>query len=116
MKQTALVIESQALARTSLSEFLRDEGYEVTEAPNGFVAMRLIKDIPFGVVLTEFTLPEARGIMMLQRLRESTPNSRLIVMAHEPIAETQTAIRELGAQYVQKPILFDDLLGILSGG
>jgi len=113
LRGTALVIESEDLARDSLCEFLRDEGYEVHEAPNELVGRRLMGEVPFDVVLAELMLPDARGVMMLKRLREATPHSRLIVMTAETAAETLNILTRLGAHYVQKPILFDDIVAAL---
>jgi DNA-binding response OmpR family regulator len=112
-KGTALVIESQDLARDSLCEFLRDEEYEVHEAPSGLAAMRLIVKVPFDVVLAELMLPNAQGVMMLKRVREAAPHSRLIVMTADTAVETLCEITGLGAHYVQKPILFDDIVAAL---
>jgi CheY-like chemotaxis protein len=75
--QRALVVEDDAPARELLRRQLEAEGWEVTEAANGRVALdQLAGGLP-GVILLDLIMPEMDGFEFLDRLRER-PDARLV--------------------------------------
>ncbi len=111
MKGTILVAEDQDTAREALCQMLRDEGYQVHEAPDGKRAMALATEIDFDVILTDLQMPGADGLAVLRHAREHAPKTLVILMtAHASVESAIEALR-LGAQdYVLKPLSFEEVL------
>jgi DNA-binding NtrC family response regulator len=111
MSGTLLVVEDQDTARQSLSELLRDEGYEVHEAADGDAALKMIDDHSIDLVLTDLLLPGADGIAVLKHVRDISPQTLVILMTAHATVETAVEAIHLGAQdYLLKPLIFDDVL------
>ena len=108
---TILVAEDQESARESLAELLRGAGYEVHEAADGNAAISLLDRVDFDLVLTDLMMPGCDGISVLQRIRDVSPQTLVLIMtAHASIETAVEAIR-LGAQdYLLKPLIFEDVL------
>lgn len=110
MGGTILVVEDQATALQSLSELLRDEGYEVLEASEGDSALRKIDDYTIDLILTDLLLPGPNGIEILKRAREVSPQTLVIIMTAHATVETAVEAIRLGAQdYLLKPLVFEDV-------
>jgi len=111
MSGTLLVVEDQDTARQSLSELLRDEGYEVHEAPDGDAALKIIDDYSIDLVLTDLLLPGPDGIQVLKHVRDISPQTLVILMTAHATVETAVEAIRLGAQdYMLKPLIFDEVL------
>ncbi|HCM89838.1 MULTISPECIES: response regulator transcription factor [Vagococcus] len=65
-----LIIEDNHSLRTMLSRFLRNEGYEVTEASTGEMGVELFIKHPFDLVLLDIMLPGIDGFEVCRKLRE----------------------------------------------
>ena len=106
-----LIADDEPGVRESLAEVLRDAGYEVETASDGSAALRAIEAKDFAVVVTDIRMPGADGLAVLRRAREVSPQTVVMVMtAHASIETAVEALRAGAADYVLKPVLFDDLL------
>ncbi len=111
MPQRVLVVDDEQIIRESLSFILKKEGYAVDEAPNGKDALRKQQEQPYDVVVTDIEMPEMRGVELLERIRQGSPETLVVVItAFGSIETAVTALRKGAADYVLKPINFDDLL------
>jgi len=111
MSGTILVVEDQDTARQSLSELLRDEGYDVHEAADGDTAFKVIDHYSIDLVLTDLLMPGPDGIAVLKHVREIAPQTLVILMTAHATVETAVDAIRLGAQdYMLKPLVFDDVL------
>lgn len=108
---TILVVEDEQSARESMAELLTGEGYEVLEAPDGESAITLVDKLDIDLVLLDLVLPGSNGIVVLRHIRESSPQTLVILMTGYASVETAVEAIRLGAQdYVLKPLLFEDIL------
>ncbi len=111
MSGTILVAEDETVARESLCEVLREEGYEVYEASDGKAALKVIDEMEFDLVLTDLKMPEADGLAVLQHVREVSPQTLVILMTAHASVDTAVEALRLGAQdYILKPLIFEDVL------
>ncbi len=111
MPETVLIAEDEPGVRESLAEAVRDAGYTVTTAVDGTAAIDAIERQEFAVVVTDIRMPGADGLAVLSRARELSPQTVVLVMtAHGSIETAVAALRAGAADYVLKPVLFDDLL------
>jgi len=111
MTGTILVAEDQEVARQSLCELLREEGYQVHEAVDGTTAMRLVNELDLDLVLTDLMMPGADGLAVLKHVREVSPQTLVIIMTAHASVDTAIEAMRLGAQdYILKPLIFEDVL------
>lgn len=100
-----LVVDDELSMRQFLQILLKKEGYDVTTAENGRIALDKLKNEKFSVILMDYNMPEAiDGIDLLNEMLHRSPKSQIIVIT--AYASTEQAIKaiELGAvDYVSKP-------------
>jgi DNA-binding NtrC family response regulator len=109
-KGMILVVDDEANARTALAELLRDEGYRVEIAADGFKALGKIEEEAPDLVLTDLKMPGLGGIELLQRLRERDENAVVIVMTAFGAVDTAVAAMKQGAaDYLTKPLNMTEL-------
>ena len=104
-KVKILVVDDELSMRQFLQILLKKDGYDVTTAENGEIALHKLKEEKFTVILMDYNMPEAiDGIDLLNELLHISPKSQVIVIT--AYASTEQAIKaiELGAvDYVSKP-------------
>ncbi len=106
-----LVAEDEGLARRTLVELLQEEGYQVYEAADGTAAIHILDEIDVDVVLSDIKMPGADGIAILKKVRETHPQTMVILMTAYSSVETVVEALRLGAQdYLLKPLLLEDVL------
>jgi DNA-binding NtrC family response regulator len=111
MLGTIVVADDEALARQSIVEFLREEGYQVYEAADGQAALQLLEQVDVDLILSDLRMPGVDGLAVLQKVREVYPQTMVVLMTAYASVETVVEALRLGAQdYLLKPLLFDDLL------
>ena len=64
-----LVIDDDEPVRVSLRRALGMAGYEVVEATNGDEGVRLHREEPFDLVITDILMPEKDGLEVIRELR-----------------------------------------------
>lgn len=111
MSKTILIAEDEKLLRESLAELLTEEGYEVLQAENGKEAYALAIKSPVDIVLTDIRMPEMDGLELLDRLKQLAPETPVIVItAFGTVENAVAAMRTGAADYLLKPVQFDDVL------
>lgn len=76
-----LVIDDQPAMRTAVRRILESAGYEVTEEPDGHVALRHFAGDPTDLVITDVFMPNMDGIDFVHRVKGAFPEARIIVMS-----------------------------------
>ncbi|MCC6996628.1 MAG: sigma-54-dependent Fis family transcriptional regulator [Deltaproteobacteria bacterium] len=114
-KARVLVVDDEANARTALADLLREEGYQVDTAADGFKALPKLEEMAPDVLLTDLRMPGMAGLELLERSRTEDPERVVIVMtAHGAVDTAVAAMRAGAADYLQKPLNFDELLLVLA--
>lgn len=108
---TVLVADDEALARQSIAEVLREEGYQVHEAADGQAALNVLEEIEVDVLLSDLKMPGIDGLAVLRIVRDRYPQTMVLLMTAYASVETVVEALRLGAQdYLLKPLLIDDVL------
>jgi two-component system response regulator PilR (NtrC family) len=111
MPEAILVADDEAGVRESLAEVLRDAGYAVETAADGAAALEAIDGHDFALVITDLRMPGADGLAVLRKLSEVAPQTVSLVMtAHGSVESAVEALRAGAADYLLKPLVFDDVL------
>ncbi len=76
-----LVIEDDVQVRQMLRQMLEREGYEVVDAPDGKEGIRLYRDEPADLIITDIIMPEKEGIGTIFELRRDFPDVKIIAIS-----------------------------------
>jgi DNA-binding NtrC family response regulator len=109
-----LVVDDEANARTALAELLGDEGYEVETAADAFKALGKYESFAPHVVITDLKMPGMDGIALVKKLRAEQDGVAIVVMtAFGEVTSAVDAMRSGAADYLTKPLNFDELVVVL---
>ncbi len=106
----ALLAEDDTLIRELVAHYLRKLGYEVSEAPNGAVALEILSSSnAFDLVVTDLLMPKASGETVIKQAKESGACDRFLVMSGNPLNphEKKKALYN-DSRYIEKPFTFGD--------
>ncbi|MEP6651931.1 MAG: sigma-54 dependent transcriptional regulator [Myxococcales bacterium] len=113
-KGRILVVDDEVNARAALTELLRDDGYAVEAAADGFKALGKVADFAPDLVLTDLKMPGMDGIQLLGKLHEQDPELPVVVMTAFGEVETAVGAMRAGARdYLSKPINMGELSIVL---
>jgi len=92
-----LVVEDEEALANALKLKLTSEKFIVSWAPNGSVALDLLAQESFDLILTDLILPVMDGFAMMQKLQEKGNKIPIIVLSNLGQAEDIDHARSLGA-------------------
>lgn len=99
-----LVVEDDGNIRSTLSEYLRLAGYEITECEDGQEAVSLYDQTTPDLVVLDIMLPSLSGLEVLKELRKRDSTLPVIMLTALGDEETQmNAYEEKADDYVVKP-------------
>lgn len=81
MNAKVLVVDDDALIRTSLCLFLDRNGFESEVAQDAEKALELIGGAGYDVIVTDYQMPGMNGLELIRILRTLSPSSALIMMS-----------------------------------
>ncbi|MGZ3438966.1 MAG: sigma-54-dependent transcriptional regulator [Polyangia bacterium] len=113
-RERVLIVDDEANARTALAELLRDEGYLVETAADGFKALPKLEEFGPDVVVTDLKMPGLTGLELMTKVRERDPECVVIVMtAFGAVESAVQAMRQGAADYLTKPVNVEELSLVL---
>jgi DNA-binding NtrC family response regulator len=105
-----LLVDDQPELRRLFRRSLVRAGHEVIEAVNGRVALRLMPDGNFDVVISDVRMPDMSGVELLQAIRLHDPDLPVLLVSGSPDLETAKQAAAYGAaEYLLKPVALDKL-------
>ena len=111
MSKSILVVDDEQIIRESLSFVLKNEGFTVAESSNGKEALERQEAEPFDIIITDIEMPHMKGVELLKHVRQRTPQTSVIIVTAFGSVETAiAALREGAADYILKPLNFDDVI------
>ncbi len=113
--RSVLIVEDEEIIRTSLREFLSEEGYDVAVAGTVAAALQVAKQRDFHVAICDVQLPDGDGVQLLRRLQQLNPGtSVMIITAYATVENAVEAFKSGAFDYLVKPVIFDDLANKLN--
>ena len=90
-----LIVDDDVVARALLRMTLEGEGYDVKEAADGVMAIKLYREEAADLIITDLFMPEKEGLEIIIELRRDFPDVKIIVVSgggkFEPKLYLQTA-------------------------
>lgn len=112
-----VVIEDDEAMRQLLSEFLTQEGYEVSQFPLATSALKFFGDSErlargeLDVVISDIQMPEMTGLEFVDSMKQSYPEIPVVLATAFGSVETAiTAIRKGSYDYIVKPFKLAEVL------
>lgn len=111
MTGTVLIADDESGIRESLTIILEDEGYTCTAVKDGEEAINAIQDKSFDIIISDLKMPKKGGLDVLEyALKNSSDTLTIIITAHATIETAIKALRKGAADYILKPLDFDEVL------
>ncbi len=101
-----LIAEDEPVSRHLLQSYLRQWGHEVTAAPDGAAAWRLVQEGYFPLILSDWVMPEMDGLELIRRIRGRPSGAYVYIILLTARAQKQDVIAGLEAganDFVTKP-------------
>ena len=109
-----LIMDDDDEVRINLREMLENEGFEVTDAPDGKKGMRLFRERPADLVITDIFMPEQEGLETVKELRDDFPTVKIIVISGGGKLKPESYLKiagQFGAdKTLTKPFKRDDII------
>lgn len=113
-RNKVLVVDDEKNQREIYTLILEDDGYQVTTAQSGEQALRIARENPFDLVLTDYKMAGMDGLTLLNELLKLDPSIIVVMMtAHGSVESVKEALRSGAFDYLEKPIDRDQLLKVV---
>jgi two-component system, NtrC family, response regulator AtoC len=106
-----MVVDDEAYMREIVRSALEDSGFRVDEASDGHIAIGMLRQYPYDVIVTDLRLPGVPGEEIIQEALSICPETILIVMTGFGNIQTAVEAIRMGAyDYLPKPFQLDELI------
>ncbi len=115
--QRVLIIDDEPQIRSMVRLILEREGYTVLEAADGAEGLKIFREKPADLILTDLIMPNKDGIGMIIELKKEFPGVKIIAMSGGGLNRPEGYLRgaqKLGAAAtLTKPINRQDLVRVV---
>ena len=107
-----LIVDDTDFDRNLLRSILLSAGYEITGlASCGEEGIRQFKELQPNLVLLDLIMPDLNGIEVLRRIRNDTPEAKIMMCTSVGEESMVDLARRMGARgYIVKPYIAENLL------
>ena len=94
---TILIVDDEDATRNLCRDVATDSGHNTRTASTTEEALRILEEQPIDIVITDLRVPQMGGIELLKRIRDSHPQTSVIVLTQYGTIETAVEAMRLGA-------------------
>jgi len=106
-----LVAEDDATTREMIGGILKKQGYGVSSARDGVIALRALKKKKFDLLLLDIWMPKMSGLGLIATLRAEKHIPKIIVMTSDKTSDTVLkSLRGQVYQFLTKPFEANSLI------
>ena len=112
-----LIIDDDRSMRIILEKILHSGGHETVSAENGREGIRLYRENPVDLILTDLIMPDRDGLEVVREISAEFPDAKIFAMTSYDSTGSKGYL-ELAVEYgalrtFQKPFNRDDLLAAI---
>ncbi|MBI1922724.1 response regulator [Candidatus Poribacteria bacterium] len=109
-----LVVDDEKIKRITLRDDLREANYETIAVESPTIALQLLQNEYFDVLVTDLRMPKMHGIEFLKCVKKEYPQMTVIIMTAYASVETAVEAMKFGAyNYIKKPFSSHELIVML---
>jgi two-component system, NtrC family, response regulator AtoC len=117
MQFRILIVDDEEVIRTSISLYLRQEGYQVDVCATGEEGLRRMAEVDVDLLLLDVKLPRLGGLDVLKRAKALKDDVIVIMITAYGSVESAVQAMKSGAyDYITKPLDLDELDVIIKKG
>jgi DNA-binding response OmpR family regulator len=103
-KNNLLIVDDEPIARQSLSDILRLEGYSVVAVANGEAAVEYLRNYSIDLMIVDLKMPGMSGLDVIQVANRVSPDTQIILLtAYGSMESAVEALRQRVHDYLLKP-------------
>jgi DNA-binding NarL/FixJ family response regulator len=105
-----LLVEDEDILRSSLTNYLKKVGLEVSEAEDEEGALARLDQEKVNLVITDLFLADGSGLGIMKHLQECCPETKCIVITgHASLDSAISALKKGAFDYLMKPFEYEEL-------
>lgn len=105
-----LVVDDEKIIRDATIQLAEDSGHYAEAASNATLAMEMLKESPFDLVLLDLHLGRESGLDLLDQIQKRHPNIALVVFtAAATVRSAVEAMRRGALDFLEKPFTAEQL-------
>lgn len=105
-----LVVDDELHMRSSLAEWLEEDGHEVVPAEGGAAAIRIHRERPADLLLVDLKMPSMDGMETMRQIRGFDADVPVVIItAYATVDSAVTAMKAGAADYLVKPVNPEEL-------
>ena len=109
-----LVVDDEQGMRDFLKIMLKKSGYQVHTANNGDMALSLIRERPFDLVISDIRMPGTSGLDLLGGIKEIAPDLPVIMITAFASPDDAVIAMKNGAfDYISKPFNIEEIKSVV---
>jgi DNA-binding response OmpR family regulator len=117
MSAHILIVDDEDTLRYFLRRTLESEGYQVSEAADGEVALDLLEHERFDLALVDLRMAGVDGLEVMRQFRQRSPETQIIIVtAYASVPSAVEALRQGAHDYLTKPFNTEELLASVADG
>lgn len=117
MKHNILIVDDEPVARQSLTDILKLEGYLVAAVPNGQAAVEHVRTHAIDLLIVDLKMPGMDGLEVIQVINQTSPQTEIILLTAYGSMETAVqALRLRIHDYLSKPASPPQILASVKKG
>jgi DNA-binding NtrC family response regulator len=109
-----LIIDDDPQVLAMLEQRLTRQGYEVVQASDGKSGVRIYRENPTDIVITDLIMPKKEGIETIMEIKKDFPEVKIIAISgggRVGSAQYLDIAKAFGARYIfAKPVEMEELL------
>jgi DNA-binding NtrC family response regulator len=107
---TVLIVDDETTTRDLCRDVVADSGLRTRTASTTEQALDILEQFPVDIVITDLKVPELGGIALLKLIRETYPQTAVMVLTQYGTIESAVEATRMGAaDYVTKPFHIPEL-------
>jgi two-component system KDP operon response regulator KdpE len=115
IKTKLLLIEDEEKIRKILKIYLKNENFDIIEAENGEMGLRMLLSVKPEIVVTDLGLPDIDGKEVVKSIRELSDVPIIVCSVRNEDSEIVAALNCGADDYVKKPFNPEILLARING-